>query len=40
MRRLLPATAVLACFGTVGAMVGYSLVAPVYAEQTGNGGGD
>jgi hypothetical protein len=39
MRRLLLA-AVLACLGTVGAMVGYSLVAPVYAEQTGNGGGD
>jgi hypothetical protein len=34
------AFAILAGLGAVSAVVGHSPIAPAYAEQTGNGGGD
>ena len=40
MRRLLLAAAALACLGAVGVMVGHSFIAPTYADQTGDGGGN
>jgi hypothetical protein len=40
MRRVLLAVLVLASLGTISALTGHSPVAPAYADQTSNGGGE